>query len=240
MNGVHLLGTGCIAMLELELDSLDQLDESLKSLYEEKEGSFRLKVNGLDDAIAGKSALIKEREARKQANEKLAANEAERQAEEAKRQAAEQESLKEKGEFQTLYNSEQEKTKTANERYETLLKTIANDKIDSTAVRIAASIGIDEPSQELLTEQARKFIVYEDNKPVYKIGGVEVDKDAVIKTLTDKYPRLVKGSGAGGAGAQGNRGNGVPVVGKAKQDAIQAAKKSNDVKALREAYKMKD
>ena len=34
-------------MLKLETDSLDTIDEPLRGLYEEKEGKFRLKVDGL-------------------------------------------------------------------------------------------------------------------------------------------------------------------------------------------------
>ena len=240
MNGVHLLSTGCIAMLELELDSLDGLDESLQSFYEEKDGQFRLKVNGLDDAIAGKTALIKERQARKEANEKLALYEAEKKELEDKRKQEQEEALRQGGEFQTLYDQEKQNSKAAQERYEKLMSTIANDKIETNAVKIAASIGVDEASQELLTEQARKFIVYEDGKTVFKIGGVEVDKDTVLKTLSDKYPRLVKSDGGSGAGAEGNRRGGVPSLGKVKQEAIQAAKKSGDTQALRKAHSMKE
>jgi hypothetical protein len=240
VNGVHLLSTGCIAMLELELDSLDGLDESLQSFYEEKDGQFRLKVNGLDDAVAGKSALIKERQARKEANEKLALYEAEKLEQENKLRQEQEDALRQKGEFQTLYDQEKQNSKAAHERYEKLMSTIANDKIETNAVKIAASIGVDEASQELLTEQARKFIVYEDGKTVFKIGGVEVDKDTVLKTLSDKYPRLVKADGGSGAGAEGNRRGGVPSLGKVKQEAIQAAKKSGDTQALRKAHSMKE
>jgi hypothetical protein len=226
-------------MLELELNSLDELDESLQSFYEEKDGQFRLKVNGLDDAIAGKNALIKERQARKEANEKLALYEADKLEQENKLRQEQEDALRQKGEFQTLYDQEKQNSKAAQERYEKLMSTIANDKIEIKAVQIG-SMGVDEASQELLTEQARKFIVYEDGKTVFKIGGVEVDKDTVLKTLSDKYPRLVKSDGGSGAGAEGNRRGGVPSLGKVKQEAIQAAKKSGDTQALRKAHSMKE
>lgn len=51
--------------LKLLLDSLDGLDEALKSLYVEKDGKFHLDVTGIEDTSGLKSALQKERDAAK-------------------------------------------------------------------------------------------------------------------------------------------------------------------------------
>lgn len=47
--------------LEMVVESLDGLDEGLKSLYVEKDGKYSLDVNGVEDVTGLKSALEKER-----------------------------------------------------------------------------------------------------------------------------------------------------------------------------------
>lgn len=54
--------------LELTLDSLDGLDESIQKLYQKGEdGKFRLQVKGIEDTNGLKSALEKERSAKRDA-----------------------------------------------------------------------------------------------------------------------------------------------------------------------------
>ena len=52
--------------LKLTLDSLDGLDDGVKSLYAEKDGKYRLDVEGIEDTSGLKSALEKERTARRE------------------------------------------------------------------------------------------------------------------------------------------------------------------------------
>ena len=56
--------------LKLTLDSLDGVDEAIKSLYVEQDGKFKLAVDGLEDTSGLKSALEKERKARRDAEQR--------------------------------------------------------------------------------------------------------------------------------------------------------------------------
>jgi hypothetical protein len=129
---------------------------------------------------------------------------------------AEQESLKKSGEFQKLWETEAEKAaRIQNEldaerdNWRKERQAVQQKEIGAESVKIASSIAVDDSSLELLTEQVQKFAVYTENGIEYQVGGVSVPKEKVIEMLTEKYPRLVKGSGATGGGATGgNRGGG--------------------------------
>ncbi len=58
-------------MLKLILDSLEGLDEKHHSLYEQKDGKYHLKVDGIEDTGALKRAKDHEKEARKKAEDEL-------------------------------------------------------------------------------------------------------------------------------------------------------------------------
>ena len=59
-------------MLQMELENLEELEESLKELYEEQEdGKFKLRVEGVEDVTGLKSALEKERNAHREMKAKL-------------------------------------------------------------------------------------------------------------------------------------------------------------------------
>ena len=130
--------------------------------------------------------------------------------------AAEQEALKKSGEFQKLWETEAEKVariqRELDEERDSRRKerqSVQQKEISAESVKIASSIAVDDSSLELLTEQVQKFAVYTENGIEYQVGGVSVPKDKVIEMLTEKYPRLIKGSGATGGGATGgNRGGG--------------------------------
>lgn len=59
--------------LPLTTDSLDSLDESVRNLYVEEDGKFRLDIDGYEDPAGLKNALKSEREAAKDAKQKLTA-----------------------------------------------------------------------------------------------------------------------------------------------------------------------
>lgn len=128
-------------------------------------------------------------------------------------QEAQRKAMEEKEDFQGLYSSSKEELKAAQEERDQLREMLRADKVDGNAVKIAAKIGIDEASQELLAEQAKKFIAFEDGNAIYKIGGVEVSKDEVIKTLSEKYPRLVRAQVPSGSGARPSTGSGAAITG---------------------------
>lgn len=57
--------------LKLILESLEGVDEAIKTLYVEKDGKFHLDVSGVEDTSGLKSALQKEREAAKQERQRV-------------------------------------------------------------------------------------------------------------------------------------------------------------------------
>ena len=57
--------------LQLTVDTIDSLPEAVREFYEERDGKFSLKVEGIEDTSGLKSALKREREAR-EAAEKVA------------------------------------------------------------------------------------------------------------------------------------------------------------------------
>lgn len=126
-------------------------------------------------------------------------------------QDAQRQAMAEKEDFKGLYESQSAELEEYRTKYEQALETMRSKEVDGSALKISASIGIDESSQELLAEQAKKFIAFEDGSAVYKVGGVEVSKEEVIKTLSARYPRLVKASTPSGSGALLNNGSGAAI-----------------------------
>lgn len=56
--------------LKYMVESLDGVDEAVRGLYVEQDGKYRLAVDGIEDAYVPKSNFIKERDARRAAEEK--------------------------------------------------------------------------------------------------------------------------------------------------------------------------
>ena len=127
----------------------------------------------------------------------------------------EEESLKKSGEWKQLYETEAEKAariqRELDEERENRRKerqAAQQEKINSETVKIASTVAVDDSSLELLSEKMRQFAVYTDEGIQYEIGGVKVTQEKVIDMLSNKYPRLVKGSGASGGGATGGASGG--------------------------------
>lgn len=152
--------------------------------------------------------------------------------EEAQRKS-EEEALKKSGEFQKLYESESEKASRLQQELEEeraswreKTRSQQQKEIKSESIKAVHEIAVDEASLELLAEKVDKHAVYTDSGIEYEIGGVKVDRTKIIEMLSEKYPRLVKGSGAAGGGAAGGR-NPSGVVD--QNQAAQAAKNKGDL-----------
>lgn len=152
---------------------------------------------------------------------------------EAAQKKAEEEALKQSGEFQKLYESESEKAARLQQEleeerasYREKTRMQQQKEIKSESIQMMVNVAVDESSLEILSEKAEKYAVYTETGIEYEIGGVKVDKAKVIETLTKKYPRLVKGSGATGGGATGA---GSPSGAGDTNSAAQAAKSKGDL-----------
>ena len=164
------------------------------------------------------AALQKELETIRAHHEKLlgetkAAKAKQREADEAARIAAE-EAARKSGDTAALDKSWQEKHakaesewKTQNERLNRELQGIL---VDSVAQKAALEIAIDAECGELLADKIKGFLSIAERDGKMQTVVVDADGkpsaltvDELKKTLAEKYPRLVKGSPAGGAGGAG-------------------------------------
>lgn len=118
------------------------------------------------------------------------------------------EGLKQKEEFKTLYEREQDTVKNLREQIAAKDEKERKDALTLATVELSGSLTRDTTKAGLLAEQAAKHASYVDGKVVYEIGGVEVDADKVKEHLTNSFGFLVDGSGNTGSGASGNQGGG--------------------------------
>lgn len=183
-------------------------------------------------------AIKKELESLKSHHEKLlsetkAAKAKAREEAEAKAKADE-EAARKAGDVQALEKSWQEKYSKAESewqgKYEQSQKHLNGLLVDSVAQKAASEIAVDPACGELLAEKIRAFLSVAERDG--KAQTVVVDADGKPSALTveelkkqiaEKYPRLVKGSPAGGAGGQdvkpgsGAAGGGNDMVLRAKE-----------------------
>jgi ribosomal protein L20 len=132
--------------------------------------------------------------------------------------AAEQERLKEKEEFKTLWEREQQAKKELQEKYEAFSKQVQQKEVELASSSIAAELTRDTKRAELLKEQIGKYARYTDDGVKFEMGGVEVDRSKVIEHLTESYGFLIDGSQATGGGATGSKGSGAAKIGKVDGD----------------------
>lgn len=140
-----------------------------------------------------------------------------RELEELQRQA-EEEGLKQREEFRTLYEREQKAKAELAEKYEGFAKRIQQKEVESSALSLAAELTRDTKRAELLKEQVSKYARYTEDGVKFEMGGVEVDRDKILTHIKDNYPFLIDGSGATGGGAAGSNGAGPHTTGKVDGD----------------------
>lgn len=121
---------------------------------------------------------------------------------------AEEERLKEKQEFKTLYEKEQQTKQELQEQYELYRQRVERQELALASSKLVSELTRDTARAELLAEKAQGLAKYTDDGVIYEIGGVSVDAKKVAEHLREKYPFLVDGSGASGGGATGNNGSG--------------------------------
>lgn len=126
---------------------------------------------------------------------------------------AEQERLKEKQEFKTLYEREQEAKKELAEKYESFAKRVQEQNIALETNSIASELTRDTKRAALIAKEVAAFARHGESGVTYEMGGVEVERAAVVDHIKQSYPFLVDGSGMSGGGATGSKGNGVAMSG---------------------------
>lgn len=166
----------------------------------------------LNETTAGLKAKVDEL-----LGESKSAKQKARELEELQRQA-EEEGLKQREEFRTLYEREQKAKAELAEKYEGFAKRIQAKEVEGTALSLAAELTRDTKRAELLKEQVSKYARYTDDGVKFEMGGVEVDRDKILTHIKDSYPFLVDGSGATGGGAAGSTWAGPHTTGKVDGD----------------------
>lgn len=131
---------------------------------------------------------------------------------------AERKRAEEQGEFQKLYQAEQEARRKVEADLDTYRQQVTKSTLEGEAGKIAAELARDTQRAALLSEQAAKFLKPTDDGMQYEIGGVQVDRAKVLDHLRSAYPFLVDGSQASGGGATGGNGG----AGQRKPDEMSA------------------
>ena len=212
--------------LKYQLDTLDGLDDSVKSLYTEKEGKFVLGIEGLPqpEDVSGLKSKVQELLDEKKAADK-ARKEAEDQArlerEEAARKSGNVEEL-EKSWSEKYNRREAELNGTLEQERNTLSTQIRDLTVGRTATDIASALAIPGSAKALLPHIERRLSVEQrDGKPVVVVLDAQVKLSAA--TLDElkaeiandaAFAPLIAGSKASGGGAGGAGGGGGAPKGK--------------------------
>lgn len=219
--------------LQLIADSLDTLPEAVRSFYEEADGKFRLKVEGLEDTGGLKSALKAEREAKKELEKKVRKWESLGKSDEeiaallAKQESDAEKAAREKGDFDSVLA--QHKSKWERERDALLAERDAlaaserRATVGNTLTSALAKAGATEEGLELLTDRLEKRIKSEtvEGKRLHRVmaadgvtplAGSASDGFATLDDLVGeamkKWPSLFKARGNGGSGTPPNKAGG--------------------------------
>lgn len=206
-------------MLKFELDSLDNLDESIKALYQKEGDKYRLKIDGMPK-IEDVSGL--KRQVEDLMNQRKADLEKRKEAEEAA-EAAKREALKKNGDVESLEKSWHVKfDKMKNDLTSELdqyKETVISLTSGQTAVKIASELAavVNGASMAPHLEHiisARLKTEYKDGKPVTTVldkngqpSAMSIDE---LKAEIQKDPinaPLVAGTKASGPGQHGKDGN---------------------------------
>lgn len=203
-------------MFKYQLDSLDGLDEGARAFYEEKDGKFQLKVEGIPQGedVSGLKAKIDEL-----LSEKKTEAEKRKQAEENARKAAE-EAARKNGDVEALENSWREKlTKREQEllsERESLASQIKELTVGRAATDLAAELAVQGSAKALLPHlQARLSMDIRDGKPtVVVLDANGKPSAATLEELKAEFVNdpafapLIVGSKASGSGASGAKPGG--------------------------------
>ena len=199
--------------LKVTVESLDGLDDSVKSLYKEDNGKFRLDLDGYEDTTglkAQRDALL---------NEKKEAQRKAKEAEEAAKTLAE-ESARKNGDVAALEKSWQEKLAATESNYknlnESLTKQIHGLTVGQTATKLAAELAISGSADVLLPHiQSRLTVEIKDGAPSVRVldllgkpTAMTVDELKQEFISNKAFAPLIAASKATGGGASGSGGGG--------------------------------
>jgi hypothetical protein len=215
--------------LELAIDTLDGVPEPLHAFYAADEaGKYRLKVKGIEDTSGLKTALQKEREAKKALEQKVRRWEALGKSDEeiADLLRKQEEQAAKSGDMDAALKRERDRHAKEKADLETRLNAIEKSErqaIISTQLTSALSrAGVTDEGLELLPDRLAGRIKYEMQDGERRISVLGPDGetelagsqaeafDALVREASTKYPSLFRGEGKSGGGMRPNTGAGGP------------------------------
>lgn len=188
---------------KINAEEFAKLSEEFKKLYEQSGEEYVLKVDGLPEQedVSGLKASHQ-----KLLDEKKAESEKRRLAEEKSRQEAEIKA-KEKGEFEQLAKSYEQRIQEHEAKYQALVQKNEQREIQATATRIAGQIA-DGPNAEILAEFIAKRLKSSEGKVhvTDEAGALTISTEAQLADefkANVRFASLVRGSLATGGGSTG-------------------------------------
>lgn len=203
-------------MLKYQVDSLKGLDESVHSFYEEKDGKYQLKVDGVPQGedVTGLKTKIEEL-----LGESKAAKAKARKAEEAARKTAE-ESARKNGDVEALENSWKEKLtkreKELQDQIDSLGGSITTMTVDNVALSLANELAV-EGSAKVLLPHIKARLAAEQRDGKYQTVIRDAEGKPSASSLDDlkqefandpAFAHVIIGSKASGSGADGAKPGG--------------------------------
>lgn len=223
-------------MLKYKLDSLDGIDKGLQSFYEEKDGAFVLKVEGVDDGAELKRAKDHEKKARQQAErereELRAALEEKNQELEnlIPKSSAEEQANKFKKQLEKLERESSQKISTYQQQLQKLL-------IDQKAEAIARELAVPGSEAVLIPHIKSRLALDEQNfTTVYKnADGIDYSEKEMIEEFRGSaaFAPLLVASKATGGGASQSKGGGAAAksIPRSQFDALGPNEKAAHIKS---------
>ena len=218
--------------LKLTLDSLDGLDDGTKALYAEKDGKYRLDVEGIEDTSGLKSALEKERTARRELEKRAKAALSEDDMEEYARLKAEADKGKDKDEILKGMRSRHEKElELAKQEASRVKAQLEKTVLESTATQLLAKNG---GNVSLLLPHIMGQIKAEEvDGTLSVVPASAATIDDVVKGLKTTFPAAFADSGHSGSGATGGQAGagGAKPMPRAQFDALTPSARNEHMKA---------
>jgi hypothetical protein len=213
-------------MLKMQLDSLEGLDKSLAGFYEEKEGKFSLKVDGLEDTGALKRAKDYEKTAKQAAEKELAAARALIAERDARLEELTGNTHRKAGDIEALDKSWGEKLAKATGEKDNEIKQrdawLRDLTVTSAAQGLASELAVEGSAKALLPHiQARLAMDMRDGRPVAVVLGPDGKPSAsTLEELKKEFINdaafapLIVGTKANGASSNKGKGGGASTGGK--------------------------
>ena len=193
--------------LKLTLDTLDGVDEAIKPLYVEHDGKFKLAVDGLEDTSGLKSALEKERKARRDAEQRAKLALGEDELEEFERLRAEAAKARGAEDIVNQLKARHQKEIEAREKQAQAYRaSLEKTVLESTASKLLAE---HKGNVSLLMPHIQSALRVEEADGQFQVVPANAASlDEVVTGLKTAFPAAFSDSGHTGGGAIGGGGGG--------------------------------